>query len=88
MSKKVIKFPITYDERMINEMGLGYVPCEVSGRWLQFPENSDWIGNRGEFMFVDVMTEGGNGEPRKLCHLLLKKEDILRAVNSVKPSPK
>lgn len=88
MSKKVISFPITYDERIRNQMGPGYVPCQVSGRWLQFPKNSGWVGDRGEFMFTDIMTAGQNGEPRKICSLLLKKDDILRAVNSVRPSLK
>lgn len=83
-NEKVVRIPITYSQRKINEMGEGYVPCEVSGRWLQFPDNvSDlrWIP-------VDVMTIGSDSTARKICELVIGKEDILRAINSIEVDKK
>jgi len=75
---------MTYKERKINEKGPGYVPCEVSGRWLQFPEKSGGNFQIGELMEVKVMTKGDSGNERLLCSLIITKEDLVRAINSVK----
>lgn len=83
MKDKIIKIPISFDQRQINIHGTGYVPCEVTERWLQFPEESQFVGNK-ELMFIDVMTYGKEHETRKLCSLCLSREDILRALNNVK----
>lgn len=61
---------------MTNQFGQGYVPCEVSNRWLQFSEYTDdrWIP-------ISVMTLDKNEKPKKICELILSKEDVLRALN-------
>ncbi len=84
MSDKVVKFPVTYSQRKRKEMGPGYVPCEVSGRWLQFPKESAGHFGAGEFISVDVMTYGSKDEPKKICNLIVTRENLLRAINSVK----
>ena len=83
MDKKIIRIPITYAQRKKNEVGKGYVPCEVSRRYLRFhlspnfSNSSKWIG-------VDVMTENTNsGGDRLLCHLIVKREDINNALNEI-----
>lgn len=78
-SNKIIRVPITYDQRKRNELGDGYVPCQVSGRWLKFSEEA----SDDRFIPVDVMTMGENKVPRKICELIISKEDILRAINSI-----
>jgi hypothetical protein len=84
MSKeKIIKFPISYSQRMKNQMGKGYVPCMVSGRWLQFPDKSSGFFGGGEFIEISVMTEGMGDKPKKICDLIITREDIMSAVNSV-----
>lgn len=81
MSKnKVVKIPITYEERKINEYGKGYVSCLVSERWLQFPETA----SHERHIPVNVMTQAEGKESRKICELILSKEDLLRAINSIK----
>ncbi|WP_163581128.1 hypothetical protein [Gracilibacillus saliphilus] len=77
--KKIIKIPISYDQRKINEYGDGYVPCLVSERWLQFPETANNENN----IIVDVMTQTEGNKPRKLCELILSRNDLLRAIDSV-----
>lgn len=54
----------------------GKAPCQVSGRWLQFPAQAHEFKD-GTFLAVDVMTADGDGMPRKLCELVLVKEDLL-----------
>ncbi len=83
MSNKIIKIPINREQRLINENGQGYVPCEVSSRWLQFPNESQIVDGK-ELMFVDVMTYDINQEKRKICNLCLSREDIIRALYNVK----
>jgi len=65
----------------------GDVMCEVSGRWLRFhPESSKSTGE--EFIHVDVMTtietDSGSRE-RKLCALIVTREDVMRALDTVRP---
>ncbi|MDW7618033.1 hypothetical protein SC499_26120 [Peribacillus simplex] len=75
---KLIKIPITNAQRKINEYGNGYVPCEVSERWLQFSED----GSSNGLVKLNVMAIGAN-KPRKVCELVLTKENILRALENV-----
>ncbi len=53
--KKVVRFPMSRQQRVRNHMGKGYVPCEVSIRWLQFDLRS-YVGRGGEFITIRVMT--------------------------------
>ncbi len=80
---KVIKFPIGYWQRMKNQMGKGFVPCMVSDRWIQFPKRSGGNFSDGEFIEISVMTLGHSGKPKKLCDLVITREDLIRATNSV-----
>jgi hypothetical protein len=52
------------------------VVCQVSNRWLQFPAEAHEL-REGTFLSVDVMTADSDGKPRKLCALVLVKEDLL-----------
>lgn len=76
---KVVRIPISYAQRKRNEFGNGYVPCEVSDRWLQFPTEVD----SERYIPVDVMTQGANDKYKKICELILSKEDLLRALNAI-----
>ena len=50
---KITKLPITHKQRQINLHDFGYVPCEISGRYLQFDKT---YCKENNFVFVDVMT--------------------------------
>lgn len=75
----LVRIPITYKQRKINEYGKGYVPCEVSERWIQFPEEI----TDERYIPLEVMTNGAENSARKLCELIVSKEDLLRAINSI-----
>ncbi|HFK1761298.1 hypothetical protein [Bacillus cereus] len=75
--EKVIRIPISSRQRRVNERGAGYVECEVTSRWLQFHGGHEEL----DLIPVDVMTEDKNGKDRKICELVLRKEDLLKAIN-------
>lgn len=84
MSKgNVTQFPVKAYERWRNRLGKRAVPCLVTDRWLQFPENSDTVNN-GHYMFVDVMTRSDGENARKLTTLCISKEELLVALKRVK----
>ena len=87
MSEKITKFPITYSQRRKNINGPLCVECQVSGRTLQFHEQSHVCAS-GEFITIDVMAmQMEDDKPaRKICELIVTKEDLLDALNHVSPT--
>ena len=85
--KNVIRLPIGWKQRWQNRMGDRAVVCQVSGRWLQFPDRAEQSGSE-QWMIVDVMTLGSNENPKKLCELVLAREDLIHALNHVQPPTK
>ncbi len=81
MSKdKIIRIPISYDERQKNKHPEGYLPCEVSGRYIQF----DLSGSNSHYVVANVMTEKYDGsKDRKLCELVFKAEDLAALLSKV-----
>lgn len=82
--KNLIKFPMTQMERIKNQRGKGYVPCMVSERWIQFPKESGSHFDDGEYIAISIMTYGSDDKDKKICDLVITREDILKAINSVK----
>ena len=65
----------------------GDVRCQVSGRWLRFHPDSSRLTD-GEFITVDVMTTvetESDSRDRKLCELIVTREDLTRALDTVRP---
>lgn len=80
MTNSVSRITITFNQKMKNMMGDRYVPCEVSGRWLEFDESN----SESKYIKVNVMTRDDNNVQRKLCELVLTKEDLINAVEILK----
>jgi hypothetical protein len=78
--EKLIRIPISYKQRKINEYGEGYVPCEVSERWIQFP---DEISDE-RYIPISIMTTGSKQENRKICELVVSMDDLLGAIKKIK----
>jgi len=76
------RFPGSVERRERREKVAGKVVCQVSQRWLQFPESYQIVGEKS-FMFVDVMTLDSNEQPRKLCEMVLTKEDLRAMLDRV-----
>jgi hypothetical protein len=81
---KVRRLPISADQRLRNRVGKRGVPCVVSERWLVFGEEGHGPFHDGEYIHLDVMTHGADDSPRKLCSLVVTREDVLRALSNVK----
>jgi hypothetical protein len=87
MTGRVVRFPVDWRQRWRNRMGDRAVPCQVSGRWLEFPEAADRVAGE-DWMVINVMTEDYAGEKaRKLCGLVLSRDDLLHALNRVALPP-
>jgi hypothetical protein len=52
----------------------------VSERWLQFAEREQFEVLDEDLIQLDVMTLDDDGEPYKLCELVVARGDLLRAV--------
>lgn len=56
------------------------VACHVSERWLRFAEREQYEVMDEDLIQLDVMTLDDDGEPYKLCELVVSRGDLLRAV--------
>jgi hypothetical protein len=56
------------------------VRCHESERWLQFAEREQFEVLDEDLIQLDVMTLDDDGEPYKLCELVVARGDLLRAV--------
>ncbi len=81
MGDDVIRFPVKGWERIKNRRGKRSVSCMISERWFRFAEKADWLRD-GPVVFVDVMTDAGDGE-RKLCQLCIPLKELVQAVNNI-----
>jgi hypothetical protein len=77
------EFPITRWQRIRNLQGEFSVPCEVSERWLSFGCTSDKLST-GEFIYMDIMTMGNNEKKRKICSLIITRENLLNVLSKIK----
>jgi len=87
MGEKMKRFPITGMQRHKNIMGPRCVECQVSGRYLQFHENSALVSTE-EFITVDVMPmlEDYDKPSKRICQLIIKREDLMNALAHVTPT--
>ena len=85
MSRKIIPFPRGEKRRRNLALSKYRVPCQVSDRWLQFPKTANAFDN-GDFLRVDVMTMGENEKERKICELILTKQDLMHMIQQVATS--
>lgn len=74
MSKdKIVRIPISFEKRQKNKHDEGYVPCQVSGRYLQFDLDSVNPVN----VIANVMTENTDADKdKKLCELVFDISDL------------
>lgn len=77
------KFPITFTQRQKNERGKTFVSCQVSDRWLRFSEESTKLEG-GEFISLDVMTLGSDEKEKKICELVVTREELVEALSNIK----
>lgn len=88
MAKNIERFP--YKKENVNRLNIQKrkLPCQVSARWLQFPQESSPL-TEGDYISVDVMTStlSDNLEEKesKICELVLFREDLEAMLAACKP---
>jgi len=77
MTDKIIRLPNSnWISRKRNQVGQGFVPCEVSGRYFKVKNVDD-----SNYVSVDVMTtETIDNNDKKLTELIIRKDDLLNAL--------
>ena len=80
MATKVETLPVNPYTAIRRKLGSRMVPCMVSGRYLAFPEHSSVINETSDFIAIDVMTMNETNQPRKLCELVLTRQDLEAAL--------
>lgn len=86
MNDNIKNIPITHSQRRKNKLGPLTVECQVSGRSLKFNKKSAHVAG-SEFITVDVfpMQMDDEIEPKKLCELIITREDLLAALELISP---
>ena len=83
--EKIKDFPRGQERRERLNLRNYRVPCQVSSRWLQFPETAHALQG-GDFMRIQVMTSGADEKNHRLCELVLTKQDLIRMISQVATS--
>jgi len=83
MKDKIKHFPLGVERQKRLNLRNYRVLCQVSERWLHFPKKASALSD-GDYMVVDAMTMGSGDKERKLCELVLIKQDLLRMLQQIK----
>jgi len=88
MDNNIVTMPFNADiERRLNTHQRK-LPCQLSSRWLQFPQESR-VHPQGDCIRIDVMTtslsDDQQNEETTLCELVLFREDIEAMLLACKP---
>ena len=84
MKNNVEPLPVNVHKSIAKRLENLYVPCMISGRYLEFPAQSGGHFKGGEFIPISVMTVGNDNQPRKICELVLTREQLLAALAACK----
>ena len=82
MSDKIVKFPSGSKKRKRINANVGKLQCEVSNRWVQFPESSDKFSDI-EYLCLDIMTIGATDQERKICEIILDKKQLEKMLSEL-----
>ena len=80
MAAKIFRLPGMWRRRKQVDLRNGIVHCQVSSRRLQFPKYGSKL-SEGTFLIIDVMTTTEDEKSRKLCEIVVTKEDLLAVLN-------
>ncbi len=76
-----------WHKRVKKKLGDLAVPCMVSERWIQFSTQGSAKCSEGEYFTLWVMTRGADDQPRKLCELIVTREDLQGALDVIEKTP-
>ncbi len=79
--------PDNWHKRLKRHLGDFAVPCMVSDRWIQFSTDGSALLPEGEYITLWVMTRGADGRPKKLCELIVTRQDLQGALDLIERTP-
>lgn len=77
-----------WHNRWKGEHGDFAVPCMVSNRWLEFSRQGTKRFHDGEYIQLTVMTSDAQEKPKKLCGLIVTREDLLSVLDLIEKAPR
>jgi hypothetical protein len=80
----VIRLPIKYTQILKNKRGKYSVNCLITDRWLKFEDTSVRM-DVGEAVILDVMETDTDGNDKKVCQLVVTKEELLEVIKQIEP---
>lgn len=82
MNDKIVSFPNKLERRKRMDSNRGKLRCEVSERWISFPEAS-WKTQNLDYLSLDIMTLGSNNKERKLCEIIVDREQLQKMLKDL-----
>lgn len=82
MTDHITPLPLAESDRRRLDRRNHIVRCEVTGRWLRFHPLAEAYP-QGTYLIVDLMEEGQDGDPRRLCELVLSREELLAVIGAL-----
>ena len=76
-----------WHKRIKRKLGDFAVPCMVTERWIQVSTGGSSKQPEGEYITLWVMTRGADDQPRKLCELIVTREDLQGALDLIEKTP-
>lgn len=72
---KVIRLKDNCKRRKNIEKNLGKLHCEVSSRWVEFPNSSDKHVDM-DYLHLDIMTMSSDKKKSKICELVVDRDAL------------
>ncbi|CCO12379.2 hypothetical protein [Carnobacterium maltaromaticum] len=78
---KIVRFPITDSQKKQNTVGKGFVPCEISEKYLNLKKNSF----EGDIVIKVMKDRSISGEiDHEICELVVSKSMLLKVLDQMK----
>ena len=82
MKDKIVNIPNRYSRKKFVDTQQGKLSCEVTPRWISFPNAS--INHNGiNHLHLGIMTTGSDSKDRKLCEIILDRDLLQKNLNNL-----
>ena len=83
MSKNVIQGLFRYKSRLKKDLKEKKLRCDISDRWIQFPQASEICSEEIDYLRLNIMTTDINDNERKLCELLVDRSALTKILTEI-----
>ncbi|HEX9181018.1 MAG TPA: hypothetical protein VF859_11525 [Burkholderiales bacterium] len=82
MTEKITPLPLDSESRQRLDRRQGIVRCQVTDYWLRFQPWAEKYA-QGTFVITDVMAGDPEGESRRVCEVVLSRDELLALLQSL-----